>query len=675
MKKQLLYLLAAVAVAATVFVTGCQKELSFEGSGTPAKGSLQFDVTGDCMPKTVNGIYSASAALVPATNTITVQVNVTQIGTYVVTTDTVNGYFFRATGTFTALGMTTVTLRGNGTPFAAGTDNFIVSFDGTICDIAVTVMPAGTGAAVFTLVSGGTPPNCASAVVSGTYTQNIALVPLTNYVDITVNVTTLGSYTITATGGGMIFSKSGAFTATGNQSVRLDGTGTPTVAGANTVTFAAPFASCSFTVTVLPGAGPAVFTLVSGGTPVNCASAAVTGTYTQNVALVAASNYVDITVNVSTIGSYTITATGGGMTFAKTGTFSTTGNQTVRLDGSGTPTGSGAVTVTFAAPFASCSFTVTVTPASSNCVCTLNGSPGNCATPTINGIYVVGGTLTSSHTVVLGVNCTTAGSYTVTTTTNGLTFSGSGSLALGAGSITLTASGSAMTSGNNSFTVSVNGSASCTFTIYVLPNDYYPRTSGSNWSFEFDNVATDSLYRTATANTHSAGGNTYTIFMQNDGTGLDSGGYYRRSGSDYFEWFDFGTWIGLNNPAWTQYTMLQEANAPGTPWTSGTISGVAGTTAISLRFQYQILPGQKNVPITITSSGSPTNVTYQDVIVVEERIWYSLDGGTTWQDATTVIDYYGKSYYARGIGLIKFEAFDASNVLIGQQELRRFQVF
>ncbi|MEK7225644.1 MAG: hypothetical protein AAB221_08170 [Bacteroidota bacterium] len=66
MKKHLMYWMAAVIV----LIIGCQKELSFEGSGTPAKGSLQFDVTGDCLPKTVNGIYSASAALVPATNTI-----------------------------------------------------------------------------------------------------------------------------------------------------------------------------------------------------------------------------------------------------------------------------------------------------------------------------------------------------------------------------------------------------------------------------------------------------------------------------------------------------------------------------------------------------------------------------------------------------------------------------
>src|SRR5258706_1788764 len=183
MKKHLIYWLAAFLIV----IVGCQKELSFEGSNTPAKGSLQADVTGDCLPKTVNGTYVAAVALVPATNTISLQVNVTKTGTYIVSTDTVNGFYFRATGTFTTLGATNVTLRGNGTPFAAGVNNFVVSFDSTVCDLQVTV----TTAAAFTLVSGGTPANCASAVVTGTYLKDVDLVPANNYVDITVNVTSI----------------------------------------------------------------------------------------------------------------------------------------------------------------------------------------------------------------------------------------------------------------------------------------------------------------------------------------------------------------------------------------------------------------------------------------------------------------------------------------------------
>src|SRR4029078_11985692 len=174
-----------------LIVTGCQKETSFELSNVPAEGSLQSDISGDCLPKTINGVYSAGVVLNPTNNTIIVQVDVTKTGNYIVSADTVNGYYFRATGTFTTLGATNVTLRGNGTPFASGVNNFVVSFDSTVCDIQVTVATA----AAYTLVAGGTPSNCASAAVSGTYVKD-APTNSSNFVDITVNVTSIGAYSI-----------------------------------------------------------------------------------------------------------------------------------------------------------------------------------------------------------------------------------------------------------------------------------------------------------------------------------------------------------------------------------------------------------------------------------------------------------------------------------------------
>jgi hypothetical protein len=69
-------------IVALFLLIGCQKEVTFENSGGSSKGSLQ-SVSGDCFPKTVNGVYNANTAL-NATNTLTVQVNVTVPGTYVV---------------------------------------------------------------------------------------------------------------------------------------------------------------------------------------------------------------------------------------------------------------------------------------------------------------------------------------------------------------------------------------------------------------------------------------------------------------------------------------------------------------------------------------------------------------------------------------------------------------
>ncbi len=348
MKKQLLYLLAI----GLVVITGCQKELSFEGDSTPAEGSLQSDINGDCLPKSVNGVYVAAKPLAADTNTISVSVNVVKTGSYVISSDTVNGYFFRATGIFTTPGVNTVTLRGNGTPFAAGVNNFVITFDSTVCDIQVTVLPAGAGGpATFTLVNGGTPANCASAVVNGTYTKDVALTAA-NTVDITVNVTAIGTYSITASGGGMTFTKTGAFLTTGNQTINLIGAGTPTTAGANTITFAAPFASCNFTIDVV---GPAVYTI-------DCPNVVVSGIYQQGINL-GAGNIITLPVTVSTAGGYNISASINGMTFTGSGTL-TTSSTSIVLTGVSTtsPTTAGTFNLSVGTPTCSIPITCTAAP-------------------------------------------------------------------------------------------------------------------------------------------------------------------------------------------------------------------------------------------------------------------------------------------------------------------------
>jgi hypothetical protein len=84
-------LFAGLVLSLSVLFFACQKEVSFELEGTPAQGSLQEDGGGLCLPKTVNGAYVAGTALVTATNTITVDVNVATAGTYDIYTDTING--------------------------------------------------------------------------------------------------------------------------------------------------------------------------------------------------------------------------------------------------------------------------------------------------------------------------------------------------------------------------------------------------------------------------------------------------------------------------------------------------------------------------------------------------------------------------------------------------------
>ncbi|MBI5371315.1 MAG: hypothetical protein HZA79_04725 [Sphingobacteriales bacterium] len=341
---------------AVLMLTSCQKELSYEAPDTPAQGSLQSEVSGDCLPKTVNGTYEVSTQLVPANNSITINVDVIQAGTYLITTDTVDGFSFSASGIFTSAGNNVVTLRGKGTPFAAGLKNFVVSFDSTYCDVQVTVLPSGAGGpAVFTLEGTGTPASCSGATASGNYIIGSPL-NSSNQVTLSVNVTTIGTYNITTTAtNGMTFSGNGAFLTTGVQSLVLTGSGTPGgTPGAVTIPVTAGSSNCNFQVTTVAGATYSI----------DCASAVVNGNYQAGTALTA-SNTVDISVNVLTAGPYTISTTAtNGMTFSASGVFAAPGSTNIQLAGSGTPAAGG----TFNIPVpgtAACTFPVTCTAAPS----------------------------------------------------------------------------------------------------------------------------------------------------------------------------------------------------------------------------------------------------------------------------------------------------------------------
>ena len=235
-----------IALALCLF--SCQKEHSLENSknGTSG-GSLQSDA-GECLPKNLQGAYIVGTAL-GNTNFIEVDIDVDVKGTYFITTDTLNGYYFSGSGEFANTGLNTVKLMGKGKPLAQGEDIFTVSFDSTNCDIPVTVLPSSAGGpASFSLQTSGT--SCMNYVVSGDYVKSVVL-NSSNKVNIEVNVTAIGTYNISTTAtNGMTFSGSGVFTTTGVQTVTLTGSGTPVNTGAITIPVTVGSSTCSFPVTV-----------------------------------------------------------------------------------------------------------------------------------------------------------------------------------------------------------------------------------------------------------------------------------------------------------------------------------------------------------------------------------------------------------------------------------------
>lgn len=134
------------------------------------------------------------------------------------------------------------------------------------------------------------------------------------------------------------------------------------------------------TVTIL-GANPAIGNL--GGSPTNCTPFVINGTYNQEVAL-NNTNTIQVQVNVTRTGPYGITTnTVGGINFFKAGVFSTTGLQTVILEGRGVPglSGNQNFTVTFGT--SSCTFAINVIAAPLNFIpTTLNSNWSYAATST-----------------------------------------------------------------------------------------------------------------------------------------------------------------------------------------------------------------------------------------------------------------------------------------------------
>jgi copper(I)-binding protein len=431
------------------------------------------------------------------------------------------------------------------------------------------------------------------------------------------------------------------------------------------------FMACQKEVSFEKGSSTASVGSLSVDATGNCLGAVVSGTYYKDTAI-KASNYVDISVQVDTVGTYTITTdTVNGYYFKASGTFTATGTQVIRLIGGGKPLAAGTNIFTVSYDGTFCEFSVTVTAAP-------GGGGGGAAVFTVactgatpSGTYTAGTALTASNTVTLNVNVTTIGTWSVTTApaVNGMTFAGTGTFTnTGAQTITLTAAGTPTAAGTFTFTVT-GATATCTFQCTVaavaIP-DYFPRTANSNWSYQFDGDPDDSLLIYVIAPTKTINGNTYNIFFYNDGVPpVDTFGYYRRTGGDYFEWIDMGSYVGLDDPYWMEWTFLKDNLTTGGTWTSAQFAGpytdqMGNTSTLTLRWEFTIT-GQ-NIPVTV--NGTP----YTNVIEVKQELKQLV--GTSWVQAA-----YFDCYYARDKGLIKQDLYDNTNTLLYEQDVRRLVIY
>jgi hypothetical protein len=338
MKLLRFFLLSLIAMS---LFNSCQKDTSFEAG--VARGALSKDVNGDCLFITPTGNFQKSVALT-ANSFIKIEVILSEAGSYNIKTDTVNGYSFSDIG-IGYVGLNVLFLKASGKPVNVGIDEFKIKFDGSICKAYVSVGNAPTTTlAAFSFV--GAPGTCIGATQNptATFMQGITT-NATNWVDIAVNVTTAGTYAINTGANavnGVKYSGSGNLN-TGNQTIRLTADGglpPPTgLSGTYNYSINGSGSSCGFDVVYQSFVASASYTF-------NCGTAFVQGSYVTGTPTTSA-NSITLPITLTTSGSYNITASNNGVTFANSGILATGATSIILFaTGTGANTGISIYTIT-----------------------------------------------------------------------------------------------------------------------------------------------------------------------------------------------------------------------------------------------------------------------------------------------------------------------------------------
>ncbi|MEO7530383.1 MAG: hypothetical protein ABIS69_03195 [Sediminibacterium sp.] len=331
----------ASVVIILFFCTTCAKEYSYEGGNRngSATGTAEYTLTGaggTCTGSIVAGNYYAGKTL-STFNTVTLEVDVSVIGSYTIHTNGLDGFQFSVVGNFTVTGKQSIVLTGNGVPVANGTYNFTTPV-GLGCTFTITVTDEPPPIAAYTLT--GAPNSCMDAKINGLYIAGKDL-DATNSISILVTVSSPGSYILTTdTLNGFFFYAKGSFADTGTQTVTLQGMGTPVFANNFNFKLSGSNSSCTLNIGVVPSGINATYVLESGSNTL-CISTPVTWTAKAGTPL-NSSDTVSIRVYVTVPGSFAIaTSSVNGISFYYTGTFTQIGLQYVVLTGSGVPMSSG----------------------------------------------------------------------------------------------------------------------------------------------------------------------------------------------------------------------------------------------------------------------------------------------------------------------------------------------
>lgn len=285
--------------------------------------------TVDCAQITVVGNYMIGQVL-GDTHKMTLEVNVASTGYWSIATNTVNGYSFRGSGMFDAPGVQYIVLLGTGTPLTSGTNEFgLTTNSDADTRMSCTNIPVTVKNTKYTV-------DCTQVSFTGVYKQDEP-VTASHTAKIRVNVTATGETLIkTNTVNGLYFTSGPlSLDELGGRDVVLTAVGTPQTSGSHQYLLESANgmeAICAFDLQVI--AQPVSYSM-------NCQSITLYGTFAPGVP-VNGGNRMMISVNVQYPGPYAIsTNTVNGIKFEATGTFTTTGPQSVLLQATGLPLAGG----------------------------------------------------------------------------------------------------------------------------------------------------------------------------------------------------------------------------------------------------------------------------------------------------------------------------------------------
>jgi uncharacterized protein (TIGR02145 family) len=208
-------------------------------SSTRGTGEVSSVCGAPCAACSISGTMAQGVAISGVT--MTLNVNVTQLGTWSITAGPTNGITFSGSGTFTALGCQAIILTATGTPTTAGATTWTTNTtpSGSATATVAALSPSSGGSAVISAWSGvngcnvgaGTNNSPAGVMRGGVLNTMVAGISTTDTIQLSATVTTAGTYNITTnTVNGKTFTASGTVSV-GAQTITLVSTGAASMAG------------------------------------------------------------------------------------------------------------------------------------------------------------------------------------------------------------------------------------------------------------------------------------------------------------------------------------------------------------------------------------------------------------------------------------------------------------